>query len=138
MPTRANGRKRLYGGRTRARPRQIINTPNVAVRREQLAACRRHLDADGSLLFERFDPDWLAEVEPGPAGRMSEDVALHVDRISREGNIVEVSLRYSTHSEEWRQHFPAQVLGDSDVERLLTEAGFASVEWIGKRWGRAS
>jgi SAM-dependent methyltransferase len=116
----------------------LINTPNASARREQLRVCRRHLGVCGSLLFERFDPDWLAAVEPGPAGRLSEDVAVHVDRVGRAGNVVEISLRYSTNSEEWLQHFPAQVLRDADVERLLTEAGFASVQWINKRWGRAS
>jgi hypothetical protein len=61
-----------------------------------------------------------------------------VDRVSRQGSIVEISLRYSMGTAEWRQHFPARVLYDADVEQLLGRAGFRSVEWIDKRWGRAA
>lgn len=116
----------------------LINTPDESARREQLAACRRHLIPDGSLLFERFDPEWLASVEPGHAGMIADDVSVSIDRVKREGSLVEVSLRYSANSEEWRQHFPARVLSDADVERSLEQAGFRSVQWINTRWARAN
>lgn len=116
----------------------LINTPDESARAEQLAACRRHLAADGSLLFERFDPEWLVSVEPGPVGMIADDVSVSVDRVKREGSVVEISLRYSANSEEWRQHFPAQVLRDSDVERFLKGAGFRSVQWMSRTWGRAN
>jgi hypothetical protein len=111
----------------------LINTPDESARSEQLAACRRHLAADGSLLFERFDPEWLASVEPGPVGMIADSVSVSVDRVKRDGSVVEISLRYSANSEEWRQHFPAQVLRDPDVERFLKTAGFRSLQWISKR-----
>lgn len=116
----------------------LINTPDESARAEQLAACRRHLASDGSLLFERFDPEWLVTVEPGPVGMIADDVSVSVDRVKHEGSVVEISLRYSAHSEEWRQHFPAQVLRDPDVERFLKRAGFGSVQWVSRTWGRAN
>lgn len=115
----------------------LINTPDYSARREQLTACRRHLLVDGSLLFERFDPAWLLSVESGSVGAIGNGVAVRVDRVIRKGSVVEISLTYSTNADEWRQHFPAEVLHDRDVEGILSEAGFRAVHWVNARWGCA-
>ena len=114
----------------------LVNTPIDSMRRAQLSACRRHLTGAGTLIFERFDPSWLRGVEPGAVGRLGE-VALAVERVARDGELVSLSLRYSTDAEDWRQHFTAVVLDDDDLQRALTETGFGSVEWIDSRWGCA-
>jgi SAM-dependent methyltransferase len=114
----------------------LVNTPIDSMRRAQLSTCRRHLTAAGTLIFERFDPSWLRDVEPGAVGRLGE-VAVAVEQVARDGELVSLSLRYSTHAEDWRQHFTAVVLDDGDVQHALTECGFGAVEWIDARWGWA-
>jgi SAM-dependent methyltransferase len=114
----------------------LINTP-VAERSALLAACLRHLKPGGRLVFERYDPAWLAAAKVGPLGRMG-DVQMHLDRVERGGDHVEMSLRYRAGADEWVHHFAAIGLDDGEVRACLLEAGFDSPAWIDKRWGWAA
>lgn len=114
----------------------LVNNADDAMRRAQLAACRRHLRADGTLLFERFDPQWLLDVAVGPASAIG-DIRVAIDAVRRQGDLVAISLRYTTDDEEWKQHFVARVLRDEDVDRELREAGLGPAQWINRRWGSA-
>lgn len=114
----------------------LVNTPLDSSRHAQLAACRRHLAPAGLLIFERFEPSWLRSVAKGPVGSLGE-VGVSVEHVARDGNLVSLSLRYATATEEWRQHFAAIVLDDADVQRDLTGSGFGAIEWIDCRWGAA-
>lgn len=114
----------------------LINTP-VAERSALLAACLRHLKPGGRLVFERYDPAWLANAKVGPLGTMGE-VQMHLDRVERAGDHVEMSLRYRAGADEWVHHFSAIPLDDAQARACLLEAGFDSPVWIDKRWGWAT
>ena len=114
----------------------LINAADDATRSEQLAACRRHLAPRGTLLFQRFDPAWLAAVEPGPFPSIGE-VDIAIERADHQGDVVHMSIRYAVGESEWRHHFTARVLGDDEIGRALQDAGFGVPAWIDARWGAA-
>lgn len=114
----------------------LVNVGDDAMRRAQLAACRRHLAPRGELLFQRFDPAWLRAVEPGPFPSIGE-VGIAIERVARRGKIVHISLRYTVGDAAWQQHFSARVLEEEDMREALHEAGFDAPTWIDSRWGAA-
>ena len=114
----------------------LINIPDAAIRAEQLAKCRDHLKPDGHLIFERYDPTWLADVQVGLLGKVG-DIEMQVDAVQRDGPNVYLCLRYRDRSEEWLHCFTDTILMDEDVRRCLLSAGFAAPTWIDSRWGVA-
>lgn len=114
----------------------LINVPDATERAAILASCHRHLATHGALLLERHDPELLATISTGRSSTIG-DVEILVERIERAPGLVEMSLRYRSGGDEWRHHFAAEPLDDSQVAGCLAEAGFAPPEWIDRRWARA-
>jgi SAM-dependent methyltransferase len=114
----------------------LINTPLVAQRSALLSACFKHLRPGGRFIFERYDPAWLSAAAVGPLGNLGE-VEMHIDRLVRRADDVEMSLRYRAGSEEWSHYFTAALLDDEQVRACLADCGFARLSWIDKRWGCA-
>ena len=114
----------------------LINNPDAAIRATQLARCREHLKPGGRLIFERYDPGWLADVQVGTLGKAG-DIEMRVDEVQRDGRNVYLCLRYRHGAEEWLHCFTDAILTDDDVHRCLFSAGFASPSWIDRRWGVA-
>ena len=115
----------------------LINTGDDSMRRAMLAACRRHLEPRGELLFQRFEPGWLRTVETGPFPSIGE-VEIAIEHVTRRGSYVDMSIRYAMGEARWKQHFTARLLDDDDVAAALREAGFGAVSWIDARWGAAA
>lgn len=114
----------------------LINTP-VAERSALLAASHGHLKPGGRLIFERYDPAWLAKAEVGPLGAMGE-IEMRIDRVERGPDHVEMSLRYRAGTDEWVHHFTAVPLSDEQVRTCLAEAKFENPVWVNSRWGCAA
>jgi hypothetical protein len=114
----------------------LLNTADESLRHAQLEACRRHVAPGGVLLFQRFDPDWLRTVTPGPFPSTGE-VEIGIERAVHRGKLVEVTVRYAVGPVEWLHPFTAHVLDDEDVRLALLHAGFAAPEWIDAKWGAA-
>ena len=114
----------------------LINVPGPGSRAAMLAACFRHLRHGGRLIFERYDPGWLATATEGRLGSIG-GVELNIDRLERTAELVEISLRSKVGAQEWVQHFAAAPLGDAQVAECLTAAGFSGPAWIDQRWGHA-
>ena len=114
----------------------LINIPDAAIRAAQLAKCRDHLKPDGHLVFERYDPNWLSNVQIGALGKAG-DIEMHVDAVQRDGPNVYLCLRYRDGSEDWLHCFTGTILTDDDVRSCLLSAGFTAPSWIDSRWGFA-
>ena len=112
----------------------LINTPLAAQRSALLRACFKHLRPGGRFIFERYDPAWLSSAVVGPLGKLGE-VEMHIDRLVRRADNIEMSLRYRAGSDEWSHHFTASSLDDEQVRACLTDSGFVRLSWIDKRWG---
>ena len=117
----------------------LVNTAEPVLRARLLAACRRHLEPGGLLVFERHDPAWIDEAEPGPAGSAG-GVDFFIDHVARRAGTVEMTLRYRQGADEWTQSFVAARLLDEDIEDLLAENGFGPPTWLDerRRWGVAA
>lgn len=115
----------------------LINIPDPALRAAQLAKCREHLQPNGQLIFERYDPSWLADVQIGTLGKVG-DIEMQVDAVERDGPNVYLCLHYRDRSEDWLHCFTDTILNDDDVRSCLLSAGFAAPAWIDRRWGVAS
>lgn len=110
----------------------LINHVDAAMRRALVACAARHLPIGGKLLLERHDPLWLATVMPGPLGpghsvTMIVEAARHADEAS------DISLRYEADGQVWRHRFTAAHLDQAAIERLLEDAGFGRIAWVGDR-----
>lgn len=114
----------------------LINNPDAAIRAKQLAKCRDHLKPDGHLIFERYDPGWLADVQIGALGKIGK-IDMQVDAVQRDGPNVYLCLRYHDGREDWLHCFTDSILTDDDVRSCLLSAGFAAPHWIDSRWGVA-
>jgi SAM-dependent methyltransferase len=115
----------------------LINSPARAHRSALLASCRRHLRAGGVLVFERHDPEWLNSAATGRVGAIG-DVEIHIDRIVRHADHVEMSIRYTCDTGEWSQHFPTEPLSDEQLAAELIDAKFDAPAWINRRWAFAA
>lgn len=111
----------------------LVNTPDAALRSAQLAKCRELLETGGRLVLQRFDPEWLANVQVGPLKGIGA-VAMSVDEMRASGALREICLRYRADDGEWRQYFAAAILEDDDIARCLSQAGFDPPHWIDRRW----
>lgn len=110
----------------------LINHPEPDVRSRFVAGARRHLRRGGCLLLERHDPAWLRHVQPGQLDAIG-DVAMSVEAVRRVGETVEMTLRYETQGNLWHQSFAVVPLDEAELETLLTQFGFGSFAWAGKR-----
>jgi SAM-dependent methyltransferase len=110
----------------------LINHPEPVVRQGLVACAHRHLRSGGRLLLERQDPGWLRTAQPGPAGNTG-DIAIHVEHVARDAELVHVVVRYELAARVWRQSFFALPLDEAPIEQLLGEAGFTDIGWHGCR-----
>ena len=114
----------------------LINVPSVAQRSAFLEACHRHLRRGGALLFQHYDPAWMETAAIGPAGQLGE-VHVHIDRLERYPDHVEMSLRFCCGTQVWLHHFAAIALDDGQLRAAVVEAGFEPPSWIDRCWGSA-
>lgn len=108
----------------------LINHPSAQLRGAFARCARRHLKVGGLFVLMRHSPDWLMSVQVGPVGQ-ARGVAMHVEAVSREAELVHMTLRYQLSSQVWRQSFSTVSLSESDVEQLLLSAGFSGIRWQG-------
>lgn len=110
----------------------LINHVDAAVRQALVACAARHLPGGGQLLMERHDPQRLATVMPGPLGP-GHGVTMTVEAAQHAGVASDISLRYEAGGQVWRHRFTAAHLDQAAIERLLADAGFGRIAWVGDR-----
>src|SRR5688572_4504803 len=108
----------------------FINVPEPEVRSAFVHSARRHLRKGGRLLLDREDPGWLESAQPGLINVVG-DIAMYVEAVSREGDAVQMTLRYEAAGRVWRQSGAATPLSEAEIEGLLARFGFGSFSWSG-------
>jgi SAM-dependent methyltransferase len=97
----------------------LVNTEPVE-RAAFLAACARHVAADGVVLIERHEPDWQpADGSGGEVGRLT----VSLENVHHEKGKVSATARYDAVDRTWRHSFTAFVLDDEELSASLAEAG---------------
>ena len=111
-------------------PSHLINHPEEAVRKRFVEAAARHITPTGTFYVKRHAPGWLSTVQQGPIGH-SNGVTLEVEHITRQGELVTMTIRYEASRQSWRQSFTTTSLKELQVEELLRSCGFQSFQWHG-------
>jgi SAM-dependent methyltransferase len=110
----------------------LVNTTDDAMRARILRVCNDHLVASGIFVFERHDPEWLTRATPGRQGG-AVDVVVFLERTTREGDNVGMTLRYRVGDQEWVHTFSARILVDAAIDEALHAAGFFPPQWLDER-----
>lgn len=104
----------------------LINQPRRERRRSLLDVCARHVNANGSVLIERYRPGWLATA--GVATGTSGPVEMTFTPLSRSGAVVRASMTYRLGASSWEQRFEATDVND---EILVEDAAAAKLTVAG-------
>jgi SAM-dependent methyltransferase len=120
-------------------PSHMINHPSQLVRKRLVEAARRHIERRGTFFVKRHSTAWLSTVQDGRIGE-SHGVEYHAENVSREGDLVTMTLRYVAFGQSWTQSFTTLALEKDPIEDLLSSCGFGSFKWWGKQelWLSAS
>jgi SAM-dependent methyltransferase len=94
-----------------------------------LAACARHVTADGQVLLERMPPEW----EPRQGTSELGGVRMTMSDVVRDGDLVSAVMRYEAGGEQWSHAFTARLISDRDVDAALQRAGLQRVRWLDER-----
>jgi len=98
----------------------LVNTADKAQRRAFLATCARHVAADGVVLVERHEPNWVPE--EGVRGQMG-DVTIALEDVRIEPPHVAATVRYEAGGQTWRHPFDARLFDDEALDEELRAAG---------------
>lgn len=119
----------------------LINHPVQQTRDAFISSAARHMksEAEGTLLIERHDPEWLRAVKIGRIGQANE-MTIYLDSVARRGSFVEMALRYESEEGTWTHSFSVEMLAENQIEDLLRNRGIGRVSWHGpaNRWAAAS
>jgi len=120
-------------------PSHLINHPDESVRRRFVEAAKRHIETMGSFFVKRHSTVWLSTVQDGRIGALN-GVEYHAEQVSREGDLLTMTLRYVAFGQSWTQSFTTLALEKSQIQALLSSCGFGGFKWLGKQelWVAAS
>ncbi len=100
-----------------------------------LAACARHVTADGVVFVQRFAPAWARAAEVGEA--QSGPVLVRFDPMSCSNDRLTATVTYSLGTQQWQQSLEGAVLDDAAIARHASIAGLkfdgvidAYDEWV--------
>jgi SAM-dependent methyltransferase len=109
----------------------FVNAADPVERSQMLAACARHVAADGRVVIEAYPADWHPR-----AGDMAGRDALEIRylRADWDGSTVTAEIEYRVGDRRWTQGpFTAAVLDESALVASLGEAGLAFDGWLDDR-----
>jgi SAM-dependent methyltransferase len=92
-----------------------------------LRACARHVDDDGIVVIERYDPMWTPEASPA---RRVGDVSVRLRDVRREGTRFWAVAEYEVDGRSWAQPFSGVVLDDGELSVALRRAGLALTQTL--------
>ncbi len=106
----------------------LINQADSLQRRRVLDVCRRHVDASGVVLIERYEPEWAVSPTPregrvGPVGMSFQPVEI------RESSFDAV-VTYELNGRQWRQDFTAAAVSDEMLISAASESRLRLVRWL--------
>lgn len=111
---------------------QLVNVDDDRQRAAFLEACARHVVPDGTVLIQRYDPQWAADPQPSESER--EGVTFRLLGPRREGARLSATVEYEVGGRTWRHGpFTSRVLDDGEIDAELAAAGLARERWIDER-----
>ena len=116
----------------------LLNTPDDRLRGRLLAACRRHLAADGRVLIQWLPPAWFdrvfADMRP-VTGRIG-GIEVTDTPLSHDGTVLQASCVYRADDRSWSHRFATRRLSRADLHAALAGAGLRFERHLdaGRHW----
>ena len=99
----------------------LINA-DPATRTAFLAACRRHVAADGWVIIQQHPPDWFSAAADAESTR--DGIILRMRDVSRPApNLVSATMEYVDGHRRWTQAFTATRLDETELAAVFVGAG---------------
>jgi SAM-dependent methyltransferase len=100
----------------------LINTDNIPARTALLAACRRHVADDGTVIIQQHAPGWFAAA--ADAENVRDGIIFRMRDVSRPApDLVSATVEYVDGDQVWTQTFTAKRLDDAELAAMLADAG---------------
>ena len=116
----------------------LVNTPDDRLRGRLLAACRRHLAADGRVLIQWLPPAWFdrvfADMRP-VTGRIGH-IEVTDTPLSHDGTVLQAVCAYRAGDASWEHRFATRRLSRADLHAALAGAGLRFERHLdtGRHW----
>jgi SAM-dependent methyltransferase len=114
----------------------LVNNGDRSWARALLDSCGRHVGADGVVLVQRWDPEWLASVtvrdrEFGP-------VSASFRALARRGPELDATVTFRLGDQAWTQTFKAVVVDDDDLAEYAAASDLVLDGWLDedRTWAR--
>jgi SAM-dependent methyltransferase len=114
----------------------LISSPDPANRIGLLTVCRRHSRSGGSVLVERYPPDWAADPVDTESTVGPVQVSIRITDRTRAG--FAATAEYRLGSRRWLQPFTGAHVDDHALAGAAHTAGLEFVGWLdeARTWGR--
>ena len=100
----------------------LINTDDIPARTALLAACRRHVADDGTVIIQQHAPGWFAAA--ADAENVRDGIIFRMRDVSRPApDLVSATVEYVDGDQVWTQTFTARRLDDAELAAMLADAG---------------
>ena len=111
---------------------QLVNVDDEVQRASFLAACARHVAADGVVIIQRYDPEWAAD--PRPSESVRDGVTMRVLDPSRDRERLSATIEYELGGHTWRHGpFTSRILDDNELTDRLGIGGLHADHWLDAR-----
>ncbi len=111
---------------------QLVNVDDDRQRSAFLETCARHVEPDGIVLVQRYDPEWAADPQPSESERGG--VTFRLIEPRRLGQQLSATVEYELEGRTWRHGpFTSRILSDDELESLLATVGLGCERWIDER-----
>ncbi|MQA93765.1 MAG: methyltransferase domain-containing protein [Streptosporangiales bacterium] len=107
---------------------QLVNVPDDALRRELLAACRRHVRDGGHVIVQRSPASWF---DVKPRTRIRGGIAYRIAELEPlDGGRMKMTMIYTVGDRSWTHAFTTRVLEDPELETELKSTGLTLEEYL--------
>lgn len=110
----------------------LINESDGANRRAFLETCRKHVEQEGMVLIERYDPNLDWRERENTSSELGDVVCTLRDVRVKERRLQAI-MEYEIGARTWRQPFTAEVLTDKDLEAELASCNLRHERWLDDR-----
>jgi SAM-dependent methyltransferase len=106
----------------------LVNCVDAATRDAMLAACARHVAADGCVVVQRLAPGRALTIEEGAWTRGQ--ATFHLTSLIRRGRVFSATMVFELEGKRWRHSFEAEVLDDEETDAALARAQLRRVAFL--------
>ncbi|MBA2318703.1 MAG: class I SAM-dependent methyltransferase [Euzebyales bacterium] len=115
----------------------LINIRDETRRGALLASCAGHVETEGAVMVQRFDPALAATATDGVSYDDGE-IRIGMRGVRREGRDFSAVAVFEAGDRRWEQPYEIRILDDAAIEAELAAAGLRVREWIDGAWFAAT